>query len=604
MKPHLFLFTLGPVQSFIAQARKTQDLYAGSRILGDLVYEAYTCAVGHGMELIFPADMQRGGAIPNRFLGSFAARPDEDALQQIGEETEGAARLKFEQLARKAIQKTNISERQLPPGFWPQTAQHLEINWLFHPITEDGDLGYRQAYQEIETLMGAVKNVRVFQQYTYDLQGQAGETGRKCSLDGERNALFFGEGSNPRLAAQGVVIRKMPTINPNEGLSAVSLMKRFYEQAPRGISFPSTAEIAALNIIRKKRGEFSIYKKCFGDEIDAQLFYKENLTTRYLEKNGYGWVLEKTDLSTLLNCWQSVFDDAVPSSYYALVAFDGDRMGKILSGDSEIFAGHDLRLYQAEVSRLLIGFAKHVADYFQHQNEIAGAVVYTGGDDFLGFINLDQLFEAMRWLRQAFHDRVNAELKKSGFFREGFDFTFSAGIAIAHYKTPLSIVLDKARAMEKLAKSSEGGNRNSFALCVIKKSGESHAAYYPWALEQDMKHWKALEALVGFFADEYCSENFVRTLGREFALLQDNEGNISDGGMIHSELQRLIKRSLTDKGAKENGLAEQILQTVENLMVKKTNQSQRIFNLQLFTEAISIALFIKRNRQKYNKKTK
>ena len=27
---YLFLFTIGPVQSFIAQARKTRDLYAGS----------------------------------------------------------------------------------------------------------------------------------------------------------------------------------------------------------------------------------------------------------------------------------------------------------------------------------------------------------------------------------------------------------------------------------------------------------------------------------------------------------------------------------------------------------------------------------------------
>ncbi|NTW88345.1 MAG: hypothetical protein HGB26_04300 [Desulfobulbaceae bacterium] len=30
---YLFLFTIGPVQSFIAQARKTRDLYAGSAIL-------------------------------------------------------------------------------------------------------------------------------------------------------------------------------------------------------------------------------------------------------------------------------------------------------------------------------------------------------------------------------------------------------------------------------------------------------------------------------------------------------------------------------------------------------------------------------------------
>jgi len=34
---YLFLFTIGPVQSFIAQARKTRDLYAGSAILGEII---------------------------------------------------------------------------------------------------------------------------------------------------------------------------------------------------------------------------------------------------------------------------------------------------------------------------------------------------------------------------------------------------------------------------------------------------------------------------------------------------------------------------------------------------------------------------------------
>lgn len=34
---HLFLFTISPVQSFIAQARKTQDLYAGSLLLSELI---------------------------------------------------------------------------------------------------------------------------------------------------------------------------------------------------------------------------------------------------------------------------------------------------------------------------------------------------------------------------------------------------------------------------------------------------------------------------------------------------------------------------------------------------------------------------------------
>jgi len=37
MNKYLFLFTISPVQSFIAQARKTKDLYDGSKLLTDLI---------------------------------------------------------------------------------------------------------------------------------------------------------------------------------------------------------------------------------------------------------------------------------------------------------------------------------------------------------------------------------------------------------------------------------------------------------------------------------------------------------------------------------------------------------------------------------------
>ena len=57
-KKYLFIFTIGPVQSFIAQARKTQDLYAGSQLLSDLIRYAVETARQKSaegeFELIFP----------------------------------------------------------------------------------------------------------------------------------------------------------------------------------------------------------------------------------------------------------------------------------------------------------------------------------------------------------------------------------------------------------------------------------------------------------------------------------------------------------------------------------------------------------------------
>ena len=52
MKKYLFLFTISPVQSFIAQARKTQDLYAGSRILSDIMTQSINLLTN--AEVIYP----------------------------------------------------------------------------------------------------------------------------------------------------------------------------------------------------------------------------------------------------------------------------------------------------------------------------------------------------------------------------------------------------------------------------------------------------------------------------------------------------------------------------------------------------------------------
>ena len=76
---HLLLFSIGPVQSFIASARKTEDLWAGSYLLSFLVEKAIqqlhqlSQVEGGSVELIFPAEhdiavFPQVASFPNRFL--------------------------------------------------------------------------------------------------------------------------------------------------------------------------------------------------------------------------------------------------------------------------------------------------------------------------------------------------------------------------------------------------------------------------------------------------------------------------------------------------------------------------------------------------------
>src|SRR5487761_468634 len=71
MTQYMLMFSLGPVQTFIAQARKTRDLWLGSFLLSTLMEAAMK-----GMEdnLVFPADPTIKDNIPdlpNKYVAIF-----------------------------------------------------------------------------------------------------------------------------------------------------------------------------------------------------------------------------------------------------------------------------------------------------------------------------------------------------------------------------------------------------------------------------------------------------------------------------------------------------------------------------------------------------
>jgi CRISPR-associated protein Cmr2 len=580
---YIFQFTIAPVQSFIAQARKTQDLYAGSLILSELTRKAVRLAKEKGIKLVFPKTFFSTASFPNRFIGTIEGDWSEIQLQEIGQYIENELIGCFGVFAKRSLQAVGFYGMPLSNGFWEQINQHLDINWLFHPIEN----GYARAYKEAESLMAALKNVRL-------VTNKHAEAGRKCSLDGERNALFFGKGSNPNYIRfnQGNVVSTGAWLNKNEGLSAVSLMKRTY-QAEITKKFPSTAAITLSNTLNtlsiEQRMMYVSYKSLFGDTFDEQLCYEDNLNEKYLEQNGYQAILNKCTLAQLQTWRTNALPNVLPK-YYAILAFDGDKMGKLLSGETRKDSNSDLAAFQTNVSSTLIPFGKWIYDELE-QKEAKLHVIYTGGDDFLGFVSLNNLFEVVKRLRTEFDKQVNAPLKEA---IHG-DFTFSMGIAIAHYKEPLSIVLRTAREMEALAKNK--GDRDAFAIAAIKHSGENHQAYFNWDLNQNgdikLPNWNALKQLVHHFQKD-CSETFVRSLDRTFYNLQDSEGTIENSfeASLQTELLRLAAKSL-NKDAEND--AQTIQKTVWQLF--KTNESGKILARNAL-EATKIALFLKRELKK------
>ena len=568
---YLFLFSIAPVQSFIAQARKTQDLYAGSRILTELCRRGLQEVVTfHKATCIFPSNDQ-ADSLPNRFLVSLEAND----IKSIGQTIEAVVRTYWKDCICEKVMNFGESPKQTNgiKGIKQQIENHLDINWAFVDIDTEG--GYAKAYEKIERLLGAVKNARSFTQFNYqkELGGELGEKGRKCSVDGERNVKFYRLTESEVGKETDVTIKKLFTtedevfidkydykrskfslaqLQPGEGLSAVSMAKRLFKtETFRPETFRSTADIAMLYSIRylfsgKMIVQTCAYRKHFDSvfsgsvPFNAQLYFEENLTENYFKKQGYSNLISSLkDIKEDRKALEKTAKEAKYPflKYYTIIDFDGDSMGKWLSGNKEkVNEGIDLKDFHKALSSRLAVFAEKAKEIVNKY----GQTVYAGGDDFLGFVNLNYLFAAMTELRNAFKCEVNKHLK--GFMKPNQEITFSAGVCIAHYKEPLSMVIDKAGKAQKIAKHETKGDRDAFCIVASKHSGENHETYFKWG--NDCSNVSKLQDIVSkLITDGSYSNTFIKSLTIEFSRLADNDGKLKDDTLLRAETYRLVKRS-------------------------------------------------------------
>lgn len=540
MEKYLFLFTIGPVQSFIAQARKTQDLYAGSYILSELMKFAHKYITDNdkNAEIIFPQLTKHNISATHRIL---AIITDTTICKKLEE----SIRNELLNIARKI---KLINDNYTNCEF--QLKDFLQVYWIAKEI-ENEEFNYK----EIESLLGSVKNIRVFQHYA--------ETGRKCSLCGERNALFIGKSENkPSFTEKAIEIESF-LVNPREGLCAVCATKRFHETP---IKFPSTAEIAQLDIkeIIENNPSFKLYKSLFKEKFDYQLLYKENITLKYFKKHNL--IDFKIDQKSIEELTKNIFlvlkeKKLKQKKYYALLQFDGDSMGALMAGDFLEDKNQFCKEYQKNISELLSEFsfwAKRFVDGENDDKIRKGQTVYAGGDDFLAFINLEYLFDTLTTLRKEFKKQVNDKIQEN--YKLKKDFTFSAGICIAHYKIPLKVVLDYTRQMEKTAKKIDG--KDALAIAVIKHSGEINKSVLKWNNGQNTEFLKYITEKL---KNDDFSSTFISNFDREFRNLINEKGEFFEEHIIKVELKRLLLRSCKKEWNK-NKKSEEVEKMQENII--------------------------------------
>ena len=245
----LLLFSFGPVQPFIAAARKTADLWTGSTLLSRLAREALRPVRDEcGDEaVIFPAlpagDAEAAVSYPNRFVASV---PDAhaDALAALAHEALQSA---LSDLVSGALDRAHITNETARALADRQVETFLDVNWSILPLQQGREYG--EQYHQLERQLGARKATRSFDGRT--------APGYRCDLIPKLAALVPARDCSPGVVrdywAQRAERLPASRLRDGEELSAVALAKRLAPDlddtavAPDEEAFPSTSSLATAD---------------------------------------------------------------------------------------------------------------------------------------------------------------------------------------------------------------------------------------------------------------------------------------------------------------------------------------------------------------------
>jgi len=424
----LFLFTIGSVQSFISQARKTQDFYMGSFMLSYFTFIAMKEVIKeYGPTSIIYPDLYKQPlmdwylenkglepknfnpddiilpTIPNRFV-AIIGTTDKNKIEELAKNMVGKIKDEIKNAKEKILRELKIDKTlsdiqkeilqsqlsEFPQIYWVaipwrKTDKELLVedlsdfhtserinSWreLYNFASEEGEYPpnvgffYPLLYTALEKSMGARKNLKEF--------GQKLEEGRKCTICGERNVLFFWESKNKNkflkynpMACDLTGKIEQKYLTDGEELCALCFLKRTFEiylkveekfeSIFEDFSFPSVAEVACADFKEKTKElpEFKEYENKFFEYIpvrylninslpklkleetlEGSWFYEENLTEKKI-KDELGVEIDIQKIKELKNILtDKLYKKAgKPKKYYAILHLDGDNMGKWLSGE-------------------------------------------------------------------------------------------------------------------------------------------------------------------------------------------------------------------------------------------------------------------------------
>ncbi len=514
---------IGPVQDFIAQARSTRDLWSGSYLLSWLMAAGIRALPKDGAELIFPnrdgqpllkdkrafssADQKRllTPNIPNLFVARIA---EGDAVQ-VAKTVKKAIENEWRDIADSVWAKRHEIglKDELKDRFDEQVARHLSISWMLTPLADDTK--YLEAYGDNGWHLDAVRQTRDFAAWN---SGSKDLGNDKDSLSGKEEAVVD--------CKQKVSTRFTHLFKHEDHLGAINLIKRVWH-------LTYLKDNPELNL-KTASHEFNIR------------------STRGIATRDYS---NKADDDT---------DLTEGEKYLAAIAFDGDSIGKWVNGDLLSATDKlDLTGHHQRFSTALSDFAlNRVRDEL---NKHDAFLIYAGGDDVVALVPADAAIACAKDIRTAFRSATDATKADDGSKPDA-----SAGIAIAHIKSPLQDLIREAQKAEKRAKNVL--DRSAFSVTLMKRSGEISQWGAKWdcggiALYEAISQAMNGGALSGKFPHRVCQLlepyvtkqtglsqmcdaadfNATDVIQREFAHAAERQGSKAVAKDLHDPLKTYLR---------------------------------------------------------------
>ena len=540
-----FQFTLGPVQGFVAQARRTRDFWAGSFILSWLSSVAIACIEKQGGTVQFPVpdagylhyllrhedrklyQLPQQGSIPNRFKATTAQVPADFHPEWVTQAVQAAWQALADSvwahdLADLAGDATRAIWQRQTRNFWEMSwvlsagdgAELLDQRKNWRDLVAPAEPGHKcmmmDGWQELSGVTHThMPSVRKFWQALAasgktGMATDLGESEQLCALAfiKRRFARYFAQVEVDLPGQLGRVYGwQVPSAVPSVSfVAAAPWLAQVLERAPVTALqdwHAAASRIASYSEIAHVQDDqpFEIDIRCVKEAADKRR--SEGLQRRWAGLDGqlyFPTALEnprlfpdqsaaRQVLQQLQQLRRSAGLQSLPSPYYAILLMDGDQLGKHMGEQAK----------QQPISAALNQFTQKAGTIVREHN---GFLIYAGGDDVLALLPLDNALAAAAALQK---DYLTAF--KDHCINQGHDVqsTLSGAIEFVHIRTPLTRVLQDAhQLLDDVAKDEVG--RNAIAVRVWKPSGLALQWAMPWEKALDENGQVRISAVAQQFA--------------------------------------------------------------------------------------------------------